>query len=171
MPLRTRIAISPLLLATVFLSAGPARAADISGTITATLTIMDNSRLVDDVTCTVSGAPCIAFGGSGLTLDLNGFSMTGLGDPQTGCGGSATGNEHGIVVNGLDKVVIRGPGVVQRFRNQGIFLGNSVGSTVTGVTMSTNCASGIIVVGGSDHVLEGNVSVRNGNTASPCGGI
>jgi hypothetical protein len=132
---------------------------------------MDDSRLVDDVTCTVSGAPCIVIGGPGLTLDLNGFSMTGQGDPQTGCGGNGTGNEHGISVNGLNKVVIRGPGVVQRFRNQGIFLGNSVGSTVTAVTISTNCASGIIVVGGSDHLLEGNISVRNGNAASPCGGI
>jgi hypothetical protein len=46
-----------------------------------------------------SGAPCIAFGGSGLPLDLNGFSMTGLGDPQTACGGNSTGNEYGISVN------------------------------------------------------------------------
>lgn len=158
-------------LVALCLCAGNARAADISGTITSTLTIMENSRLVDDVTCTVSGASCIAFGASGLTLDLNGFSMTGLGHPQTGCGGSATGNEYGISVSGFNSVVIRGPGVVQRFRNQGIFLSNSTGSTVTGVTMSTNCASGIILVGGSGHLLDGNVSVRNGNAASPCGGI
>lgn len=158
-------------LVALCLCAGNAWAADISGTITSTLTIMENSRLVDDVTCTVSGASCLAFGASGLTLDLNGFSMTGLGDPQTGCGGSATGNEYGISVSGFNSVVIRGPGVVQRFRNQGIFLSNSTGSTVTGVTMSTNCASGIILVGGSGHLLDGNVSVRNGNAASPCGGI
>ena len=158
-------------LVALCLCAGNAWAADISGTITSTLTIMENSRLVDDVTCTVSGASCLAFGTSGLTLDLNGFSMTGLGDPQTGCGGNATGNEYGISVSGFNNVVIRGPGVVQRFRNQGIFLSNSTGSTVTGVTMSTNCASGIILVGGSGHLLDGNVSVRNGNAASPCGGI
>ena len=60
-------------------------AANISGTITATRTIMENSKLVDDVTCTVTGAPCIAFGASGLTLDLNGFSITGLADRQTTC--------------------------------------------------------------------------------------
>jgi len=158
-------------LATLFLCAGSARATDISGTITATLTITENSRLVGDVQCTVSGAPCISFGASGLTLDLNGYSITGLGDPVTGCGGAATGNEYGISVNMLNNIVVRGLGVVQRFRNQGIFLANSTGSTVTGVTMSTNCASGIIVVGGSDNLLDGNISVRNGNAGSPCGGI
>jgi len=61
--------------------------------------------------------------------------------------------------------------VVQRFRNQGIVLNNSTGVTVTGVTMSTNCFSGVIVIGGSDHLLEGNVSVRNGSPGAPCGGI
>ena len=160
-----------LLLAALFLSAGNSGAMDISGTISSTLTIMENSRLVGDVQCTVSGAPCISFGASGLTLDLNGYSITGLGDPQTGCGGAATGNEYGISVNMLNNIVIRGLGLVQRFRNQGIFLANSTGSTVTGVTMSTNCASGIIVVGGSDNLLDSNISVRNGNAGSPCGGI
>jgi hypothetical protein len=158
-------------LAAILLSAGSAGATDISGTITSTLTITENSRLLGDVQCTVSGAPCISFGASGLTLDLNGYSITGLGDPVTGCGGGATANEYGISVNTLSNIVIRGLGLIQRFRNQGIFLGNSTGGTVTGVTMSTNCASGIIVVGGSDNLLDGNVSVRNGNAGSPCGGI
>src|SRR5215468_11325886 len=90
MSIRIHIAVSPLFLATVFLGARAACAADISGAITTTLTIMDDSRLVDDVTCTVTGAPCIAFGASGLTLDLNGFSMTGLADVQTTCASGPT---------------------------------------------------------------------------------
>ena len=150
--------------------AGSAQAADISGTISTTLTISENSKLVGDVTCTVSGAPCIALS-SGVTLDLNGFTMTGLGDSQTGCTGTSIANEVGIDVNAQSNVVIRGPGLVQRFRNMGIRFLNSTGATVTGVTMSTNCSSGIILQGGSDHVVEGNVSVRNGNLSAPCGGI
>ena len=106
-----------------------------------------------------------------MTLELNGFNISGLGDSETGCGGSGTANEFGIDVNAQRAVVIRGPGVVRRFRNQGIRLLNSTGVTVTGVTTSTNCFSGIFVTGGSDHVLEGNVSVRNGNLTNPCGGI
>ncbi len=156
--------------------AATAHAGDISGTISSTLTIMEDSRLVGPVTCTVNGAPCIAFGASGLTLDLNGFSMTGLGNSETGCsGGPVVGSpqraENGIEVNAQTGATIRGPGVVQRFRGSGIFVTDSSGITVTGVTASTNCLSGILVGGGSGHRFEGNVAVRNGNGTSPCGGI
>jgi hypothetical protein len=151
--------------------AGSTYAADISGTVSTTLTITENSRLVSDVACTVNGAPCITFGASGLTLDLNGFSITGQGDPVTGCVGNGTAGEFGIDVNGLSNVVIRGLGLVQQFRNNGIRLNNSTGVTVSGVTASTNCFSGIILIGGSGHLLENNVTVRNGNPANPCGGI
>jgi hypothetical protein len=152
--------------------AGGAHAADISGTISTTLTIMDNSKLVGDVSCTVTGAPCISFGASGLTLDLNGYSITGLGDPQTGCNGAATANEAGILVNMLQNVVIRGLGLVRQFRNTGVLILGGSGNTVTGVTASTNCASGILLGGGStDNLIENNVSVRNGNLTATCGGI
>src|SRR5437763_422030 len=81
-----------LYFAVVF-SAGTASAMDVSGTISSTLTITENSKLVVDVTCTVVGAACITFGVSGLTLDLNGYNMVGLGDSTTGCSGNATANE------------------------------------------------------------------------------
>jgi len=161
-----------VLALAIFGCAGMACAAEISGAITRTLTITDNSRLVGDVTCTVAGAPCISFGGSGLTLDLNGYSITGQGDAQTGCSGGQTNGEFGIFVNMLQNVAIRGLGLVQRFRNTGILVFGSTGVTVSGVTASTNCASGILFNGGSsDSLIENNVSVRNGNGASPCGGI
>jgi hypothetical protein len=168
MPTRlcTRLFIGSLLICI-----STAHGTDISGTITTTLTITENSRLVGDVICTVTGAPCIAFGASNLILDLNGFSMTGLGDPITGCMGNGTAGEFGIDVNAVSNAVIRGLGLVQQFRNHGIRLNNSTGVTVSGVTMSTNCFSGIILIGGSSHLLENNVSVRNGNLANPCGGI
>lgn len=157
--------------------AGVAQATDISGTISSTLTIFDDSKLTGDVTCTVSGAPCIAIRnytgwfGTSVTLNLNGFTMTGQGDSQTGCKGAAVGGEVGILVNGQTNVTIQGPGLVQQFRNMGIQLVGSTQITVTGVTVSTNCASGLQVVGGSNNELDGNVSVRNGNLGNPCGGI
>ena len=61
---------------------GSAHAANIGGTITGTLTITEDSQLVDDVTCTLTGAPCIAIGAPNITLNLNGFTMTGQADPQ-----------------------------------------------------------------------------------------
>ena len=165
------------LMVAFFVCAGLAQATDISGTISSTMTIFDSSRLVGDVTCTVSGGPCIAIRnytgwfGTSVTLDLNGFTMTGLGDSQTGCNGAAIGGEVGILVSAQSGVIIKGPGLVQRFRNMGISLTASTGVTVTGVTLSTNCASGIFVVGGTANELTGNVSVRNGNLGNPCGGI
>jgi hypothetical protein len=146
-------------------------AADIGGTISTTLTITENSQLVDDVTCTVTGAPCIAIGAPSVKLELNGFTMTGQADPLTGCSGVSIPAEIGIDVNAQSDVVVVGPGLVQRFRNMGIRVLNSTGVKVTGVTMSTNCSSGIIVNGGSLNEVEGNTAISNGNLGNPCGGI
>ncbi len=148
------------------------QATDIGGTITTTLTITENSQLVDDVTCTVTGAACIALGASGVTLDLNGFTITGLANPSTACSGiTFPGGEFGIVANGFQQVTVRGPGLVQRFRAQGVILIGSSGSTIKDVTSSTNCASGFQIVNGSNNVLENNVAVRNSHPAIACGGI
>lgn len=161
-----------LFLVPLLLCAGSAHAMDIGGTISSTLTITEDSQLVDDVTCTVTGAPCIAFGASGLTLELNGFSLTGRGDPQTGCSGASTAGEIGILANGLKDVIIRGPGRVEQFRNFGIQLVNTTGGTIADVTVATNCMSGIFVSGGSaNNVVERNVSIRNGHLTAACGGI
>jgi hypothetical protein len=150
---------------------GSAHAVDIGGIISSTLTITADSQLVDDVTCTVVAAPCIAIGAPRVTLQLNGFTMTGLADPQTGCSGTGTGGENGIDVNTQSGVQIRGPGLVKQFRGFGIRLQNSTAATITEVTVSTSCFSGIFVSGGSGHTLDGNVAVRNGHGTNPCGGI
>jgi len=160
------------LIVAGFFSSGTARAADIRGTIATTLTITEDSQLVGDVTCTMTGAPCITFGASGVTLKLNNFSMTGQANPTTGCSGGQTVNEIGILINGLRGNIVQGPGVVQRFRAHGIQIsGGSSRVLVTVVTVSTNCLSGIVMSASSDNEVEGNVSVRNGNATSPCGGI
>jgi hypothetical protein len=161
-------------LGVLFVSVGSVQASDIGGTISTTLTITEDSQLVDDVTCTVTSAPCIAIAGPNVTLELNGFTMTGQADAQTACaGGAPSFSENGVDVESQTGggISISGPGLIQRFRGPGIFLHNSTGVTVTGVTLSTNCFSGILVVGGSDHQISSNVSVRNGNPVAPCGGI
>src|ERR1700692_2259313 len=113
-------------LVALFVCAGTAQAAKISGMISTTMMITEDSQLVGDVTCTVIGAPCIAFGASGLTLDLNGFTMTGLGDPQGTCSAGPTtfvvGTvEDGIELNAQDNGTVHGPGIVQQFRGPGVF--------------------------------------------------
>jgi hypothetical protein len=157
-------------LGALVVPAGITYAADIGGTISSTMTITEDSQLVDDVTCTVTGAACIVIGAP-VTLELNGFTMTGQADPQAGCSGSATGNEFGILVNAQTGATIHGPGLVQQFRATGIQLVQSTGVRVIGVTTSTNCTSGILVAGGGNNEIDRNVSVRNGNGAAACGGI
>lgn len=151
-----------------------AYAEDISGTIVRTLILSENTQLVGNVTCRVTGAPCILFGAPGIELRLNGFTITGQADPTTGCSGGVTAAEQGIRTDGQNNVEIRGPGIVQRFRADGIFFFRSVGGKVEGVTTTTNCQSGIRVGANSSGIkVEGNVSVRNGNTGAgfACGGI
>jgi hypothetical protein len=151
---------------------GTASASDIRGTISSTLTITDDSQLVGNVTCTVTGAACITFGAPGIALKLNGFSITGQADAATGCAGGNVANESGILVNGVRGAIIQGPGVVQRFRQEGIQIaGGSSRVLVMLVTASTNCRSGIFVNASNDNDIEANTSVRNGNGANPCGGI
>jgi hypothetical protein len=159
-------------LAALVLSAGSSRGADIGGLITSTVTITEDSQLVDDVTCAVPGAACIVIGASRVRLDLNGFTMTGQADPEIACNGSSTAGEIGISIVRQTGVVIRGPGLLQRFRNFGIVLNGAAGSSITDVTVSTTCMSGIFLTGGSsDNQLDSNVSVRSGHMSLPCGGI
>jgi hypothetical protein len=156
----------------MLLAAGGARAEDIRGTIVRTLMLSENSRLVGDVTCQVTGAPCIAFAAPNIALTLNGFSITGPNDAATGCKGTSVGTEPGISTNGQANVGIRGPGIVQRFQGDGILFIATVKGWVQGVTTSTNCMSGIRINPTSSAIsVESNVAVRNGAAAAACGGI
>jgi hypothetical protein len=170
--LKARLLYVQLVGLAIFSSAGQASAADIRGTISSTLTLTEDSQLVGDIACTMTGTPCITFGRSGLTLRLNGFAMTGQADAATGCSGGSTGGESGILISGQRGNIVQGPGVVRQFRGHGIqIIGGSSRVLVTLVTSSTNCLSGIFLAASSDNELEGNISVRNGNATAPCGGI
>ncbi len=149
-----------VVVVTLLLACGAAQATDISGTISTTLTIFDNSRLVGNVTCTVTSAPCIQFGASHITLDLNGAILIGLG-PLPGF----QSGEIGIYTNGQSSVTIKGPGMVRLFRDTGIFVGlvsspnQGAKNKVEGVTVLRNNRG--ITLSASDTVVEGNTMARN----------
>jgi hypothetical protein len=164
------------LVLAVVVSASVASLAEdrVSGLITRTYVIVEDTELSGDVTCDVTGAACFSFGAPGVALRLNGYTITGKADPVTGCAGTVTAQEFGITTGGRADVSIQGPGLVQRFRNSGVAVAASRGARVQGITSSTNCAAGIIVLATSfDTIVEGNVAVRNGSTAPgfACGGI
>jgi hypothetical protein len=147
----------------------------VSGTLTRTFSIVAPTELTGDVTCNVAdGTPCFSFAVPGVELRLNGYTITGKGHPVTACGGVGTAGEVGITTNGQGTVVVRGPGLVQRFRNHGVLVTASNAARIEGVTVSTNCGSGIFVLGTSfNTVVQENTALRNGSSAPglSCGGI
>jgi hypothetical protein len=168
-------ATSAIVMAVVALGSS-ARAADrVSGVISRTFTIVEDTDLTGDVECDVaSGTPCFAFGASGVQLRLNGFTITGKADPNTGCGGTLITGESGISTGGLNDVSIHGPGLIQRFRTHGVAVLASRDARVDGITASTNCGSGVFVNAASFGTLvEATTAVRNGSTGAgaTCGGI
>jgi hypothetical protein len=166
------LAVVGIAIGALFVQGRAAGAEDIRGTIVRTLILSEDTRLVGDVTCQVTGAPCIAFGVSNIALTLNGFSITGGIDAATGCKGASLGTEPGISTNGQANVGIRGPGVVQRFQGDGILFFGTIKGWAQGVSTTTNCMSGIRINPTSSAIsVESNVAVRNGTAAAACGGI
>jgi hypothetical protein len=154
----------------------PALAADeVSGVITRTYVIVENTDLIGDVVCDVANnTACFSFGAPNVELRLNGFSITGRGDATTGCGGGFANGEAGVITNSQAGVSVRGPGLIQRFRGDGVTVGGSTNATVQDLTLSTNCMSGVRVLATSFGTLvQANVAVRNGssNPNLLCGGI
>jgi parallel beta-helix repeat protein len=174
-----RMATAALAVLALFVCAERAQATDISGTISSTLTIFDDSQLVGDVTCTVplllSGPnPCSAFGVGHIKLRLNGHTITGPVVPPTGCSlPSDSKFGVGIFVNSQTDVKIEGPGVIQQFERWGILLLSSTGVTVRKVTANRNCWSGMQTIGTSDSTFEEDILTNNaaGSNGAACGGI
>lgn len=163
-----RITLAVLTFSGVLFCAGRSPATEISGTISTTLTIFDDSEVTGDVTCMVAGAPCIALGASGIKLRLNGFTIA---ENIPGCTPGTSGQD-GIDVVGLHDVAILGPGLVEKFGGFGVFVQGATRIKVAGITASDNCFSGIILAGTTDSDIERNLSVRNsiGSEGAPCGG-
>ena len=177
----SRLAFVVLFLAG---SATVAAAEDISGTINVTRIILEDSRLVGNVTCTMTTTPCIQFGAPNIALRLNGFTMTGPANPDdsTTCQATSGPPISDGIANGTSAatsqagVQIIGPGMVQKFRRHGILIfgaaGISTNVRIKHVTSHHNCFSGLLTNGMTDSVIEEIVSVSNAANSggAPCGG-
>ena len=158
---------------------GTARATDLKGTITNTVTIFDNSQLVGDVTCavplTLNGAnPCIAFGTDHIKLRLNGHTITGGITPPTNCSLPSDAKFGvGILVAGRTDVEIQGPGIIEKFERWGILLSSSDHVSVKKLTVDRNCWSGLQTSSVSESKFTEDNWVNNaaGSNGAACGGI
>lgn len=157
--------------ATIRASVTLAKGGDVCIPVTAaTLVIVKNTRLGCDIKCETTETPCIEFGAPGIKLDLNGFKMTGPAEPPGNC---AFLRGDGINSMGHSDVVIKGPGLVQKFRRHGIALIGVSRATVNRVVSHHNCFSGVFLNNVQETLVEEVVSVRNGSASDfrPCGGV
>lgn len=177
-----RMPLIVLAFSALLLCAGRTHATEISGTISTTLIINDDSELAGDVTCTVPltmpGAnPCISFGADHIKLRLNGHTITGPVTPPTGCS-LPSDSMFGVGIEAIDRidVKIEGPGIIQHFERWGILIGltghPSSEVTVKKVTAYRNCWSGMQTFSTSDSTFEENVlaSDAGGSNGASCGG-
>jgi len=181
--------MSTVRLATVGFTAlvlvtAPAAAEDISGTLSTTKIILEDSQLVGDVLCTMTTTPCIQFGAPNIALRLRGYTITGPANPDdtatcqpTSGLPTADGVSNGTSpANSQPGMKLLGPGMIQKFRRHGVLVvgapGVSTAATIKHITSHHNCFSGLLTNGMTDSLIEGIVSVRNAanSGAAPCGG-
>lgn len=141
-----------LMVGLVVMVTGWGQAESLSGMITTTRTLTQDTDLVGDVTCTVSGAPCLAFGAPGIQLRLHGHTITGQGSPDR-CPSGVLFGEVGIHTKRQTGVSIVGPGLVRRFRQHGILV-SSDHSAVRQVVVASSCLTGIVVFGRDNRVEQ-----------------
>ncbi len=172
-PILGRLSAFWVVAAVFGVGSAPSASDSVSGLITRTYVIVEDTDLTGDVTCDVTGAACFSFGAPGVELRLNGFTITGKADATTACAGAPlTANEGGILTNNQHRVSVQGPGLVQRFRQHGVWVAGSQDVRVENLTASTNCGSGVFIAANAFGTLvEGVTAVRNGSAAAPCGGV
>src|SRR5262245_34658768 len=124
--------------------AQPAKATDI-----ATCSVLDVQGETYTMTNDVSGAPnqgvCMIITASDVTLDCNGFKMTGAQDGA------------GVATNGpLTNVTVKNCSGISQY-STGISFNATDNSTITNVTASDNLTQGIVISSGSNNVLTNNV--------------
>jgi parallel beta-helix repeat protein len=144
-----------LLVLALLLAWEPAQGEDLSGVISSTKTITEDSKLTGDVTCGAI-SPCILFGAPNLQLKLNGHTITGVNGSLNRCTGAAGGPAIGT--NGMDGAIIQGPGIITQFQGvTGIGVsGNN--STVSQVVVIGTCGNGISVRGSNNVISSNSIS-------------
>ena len=88
-----------------------------------------NTTLTQDQTCT---GDSITIGASGITLDLNDFTVSGDHDP----------GDFGLIIDGVDNVTVRGGGTIRDFF-EGVFIRNASHVTLHNLWLLSNADDGL----------------------------
>lgn len=155
-------AATALVVSGVVSTASPASAAVVACGTTITQT----------TTLTANVGPCgddgIIIGADNITLNLNGFKITGV--------NRSPGDHAGVRIPNRTGVTVRGKGTIQRF-DAGVAIFGGSGNTVSGVSLLDNrndgkappcdLGDGISMLDSDNNTIQSNKVVRSG----PYGGI
>lgn len=147
-----KLAIGTCVVAVGFLAAGVSAA--LAGPVSCGAVLTTNTKLQNDLAnCPGDG---LVIGADGITVDLNGHTVDGL-------GAAAPFGSAGIDNNGgYDGVVVKN-GTVKEFR-QGLVLVGTTGDVARGLRVTDNVSDGFFVDGFAD--LDSNANRLVGNRVS-----
>ena len=122
--------------------------------------VTTSAVLTQDLYCPSTGVPIggsqpgtgILVGASGITIDLQGFSIRGDHPSTVGVDGP-----YGIDLGGFDNVTIKN-GVIRDFATSGVYANNSDGIVISNLVASGNGIYGLLVNGNSASILSSTVS-------------
>lgn len=127
-------------------------------------------KLTSNLTVRDLNTTAIEIKADNVTLDLNGFNITGPNVcPLPGAGKCANGSGNGVYALDRAGITVKN-GMITGMGNSGVFFpggGNSVGNAVRNVTASHNGIHGIFVASGS--AISDSLATRNGDAGISCG--
>jgi parallel beta-helix repeat protein len=129
-----------------------------NGVVSCGQIVTEDVTLTSDLNCG-SGDGLIA-GASGITINLNGYKITGSEDAGLQATSMDYDGSSGIVVANVDDVVISGLGEISDF-DRGVTLMGSEGSQITDVQLANN-GIGVLMSGASGSELSRNTITNNG---------
>ena len=133
-------------------------------------------RLVKDI---ISDSTCFIIVAEGISLDLNGFNITGEGDGYgvsveadgaTVKNGEIYSFNNGIYLNGVSGNNLMNINVESSY-GSGIYLVSSSNNNLTAIVSNSNGADGISFSGSSGNILRDSTTNSNGARLSGGGGV
>jgi len=96
---------------------------DSSASVSCGQVLKQSVKLTSNLDCRTDG---IIVGANDITIDLNGYTITGPGQ---------TTSKIGLMLGDFDNVIVEGPGIIQNFQ-AGVLNAGGTGNSISGVTLT-----------------------------------
>jgi len=129
-----------------------------SGVVSCGQIVTEDVTLTSDLNC--GNGDGLIVGASGISINLNGYKITGSDDADSQATSMDYDGSSGIVVANVDDVVISGLGEIADF-DRGVTVMGSTGTQVTDLQLANN-GIGVLMSGSSGSELSRNTITNNG---------